>query len=291
MSSFKKSIASIAALAPFLAGCAGSTVNSGVGDRFFSRSPYYAGRFEPRDTVRMAWLPIRYQQGATQPAIFDPAAGENTPVDDLLSEMNAFLASLRVGESLSLPPGTRGSPPDVQFGCTGGDDCDGFDAMGPGDAGRMRLAIAKPSGDWVDAARGAMERANANRAVLITLEITQMWPRQRNWRGSKEVELGTNHTMDLPWLTALDRPVHVIQVTGAVLRPDGTAVRIGAEGMLARRTNLLTGAFGVQRQISNEDVEALRTARRDDLAGAPLVWQEAIRQLVGGLTGAEVRLP
>jgi hypothetical protein len=279
------------AVAPLLAGCAGSTVNSGVGDRFFSRSPYYAGRFEPRDSLRLAWLPIRFQAGATQPAIFDPAAGGNTPVDDLLTGMNAFLDSLHVGQPLSFPPGTRGSAPDVQFGCTGGEDCQGFDALGPGNAGRMRLAIARPSGDWVAAARTAMDHANANRALLITLEITQMWPRQRNFRGSKEVELGTNYTMDLPWLTALDRPVPVLQVTGAVLRPDGTAVRIGAEGMLARRTNLLTGAFGAQRLISDEDVEALRTARRDDLAGAPLVWQEAIRQLVSGLTGEDIRLP
>jgi hypothetical protein len=43
MSSSKTSITSMLAVAPLLAGCAGSTVNSGVGDRFFSRSPYYAG--------------------------------------------------------------------------------------------------------------------------------------------------------------------------------------------------------------------------------------------------------
>lgn len=286
MSRLINSIAGAVALAPLLAGCAGSTVNSGVGDRFFTRSPYYAGRFEPRDSVRLAWLPIAYQRGASQPSILDPEAGEGTPVDELLDEMNAFLDSLGVGRRVRLDGRMRGTPPDVQFGCTGGNECEGFGPGGLGDVSRTRLAVAKPSREWVDAARSAMESANANRALLITLEVTQLWPRQTNWRGSKEIELGTNHSVDLPWLTALDRPISVLQLTGAVIRPDGTAVRIGAEGLIARRTNLLTGAFGLQRLISDEDVEALRTNRREDLEGAPLVWQEAIRTLVSGVTGA-----
>ena len=32
--------------------------------------------------------------------------------------------------------------------------------------------------------------------------------------------------------------------------------------------------------MSDEDVEQLRTARRDDLPGEPLVWREGLRRLV-----------
>ena len=56
--------------------------------------------------------------------------------------------------------------------------------------------------------------------------------------------------------------------------------------MLARRTPLLVSSIGAQAMISDEDVERLRTTRRDDLPGKPLVWQVAMRHLVGELTGA-----
>ena len=62
-------------------------------------------------------------------------------------------------------------------------------------------------------------------------------------------------------------------------------MRIGAEGLMARRSNLVTSALGAQRLISDEDIEKLRTLRRDDLPGQPLVWQTALRSLVAQLTG------
>jgi len=37
--------------------------------------------------------------------------------------------------------------------------------------------------------------------------------------------------------------------------------------------------------IRNGDIERLRTLRRDDLPGQPLVWQVALRTLVSQLTG------
>jgi hypothetical protein len=79
--------------------------------------------------------------------------------------------------------------------------------------------------------------------------------------------------------------VSVVQLTGALIRPDGKAVRIGAEGMLAHRTGLVMSALGAQALISDEDVERLRTSRRSDLPGQPLVWQVALRNLVAQLTG------
>jgi hypothetical protein len=68
---------------------------------------------------------------------------------------------------------------------------------------------------------------------------------------------------------------------------DGRAVRIGAEGLVARRTPLLASSAGAQSLLTDEDVAALRTARRADLPGAPLAWQVALRTLVGELAGRE----
>jgi hypothetical protein len=69
---------------------------------------------------------------------------------------------------------------------------------------------------------------------------------------------------------------------------DGKAIRIGAEGMLARRTSLPISALGAQALITDEEVERLRTVRRQDLPGNPLVWQVSLRTLVTQLASVGV---
>jgi hypothetical protein len=43
--------------------------------------------------------------------------------------------------------------------------------------------------------------------------------------------------------------------------------------------------IGAQALITDDDVQQLRTQRREDLPGQPLVWQVALQQLVADLTG------
>ena len=57
---------------------------------------------------------------------------------------------------------------------------------------------------------------------------------------------------------------------------------------MAKRTNIALSSIGVQSLISDEDVERLRTLRREDLPGQPLVWQTALRTLVARLAGGGV---
>lgn len=123
--------------------------------------------------------------------------------------------------------------------------------------------------------------------MVLTLEIGHDWTRQVNFKGDKVVDLGTGYTVRLPWLTSLETPVGVLQLTGAVVNRDGRVVRIGAEGLLARRTALMESSIGVQALIRDEDVEALRRARREDLPGQPLVWQAALQETLARLMGAD----
>jgi hypothetical protein len=147
----------------------------------------------------------------------------------------------------------------------------------------MRLAVGRPSEEWARGAAQALGSAGADELLVLTLEVGQYWPRYTNWRGSKAVHLGTEHTTSLPWLTSMDTPVQVLQLTGALVGPDGKAIRIGAEGMLARRTPLIISGLGGQALISDEDVSALMSARREDLPGRPLVWEVALHTLLDQL--------
>ena len=273
------------------AGCAttGATFGSGVGDSFPDHAPYYAGTRAGDSTI--ALLGIRYQRGGSQSALFDPADEAGSPVAALLSDMNVYLDSL--SQAQRLPGELPGTPPDVQFGCELDvtDECTNGPAA-PFEYGspRMRLAVGRPSGEWTNALAEALTAHNAVRAIVITLEVGQYWPQQTNWRGSKAVELGTGHVAELPWLTSLETPVSVLQLTGALVSRDGRAVRIGAEGMLARRTGIIAAGLGAQALITDADVQELRTRRREDLPGSPLVWKVALRTLVERLSGPAAAL-
>ena len=282
-------ITAVALVTTALSACAGSTIGSGVGDRILEHPPWYAGDRVSADT-RIAHLPISYQRGSQNDPIFEPSGDPGTPVAALLADMNRYLDSLGVTTRVAATSGIRGTPPDVMFGCvtdaTG--DCAPDPLGAPVDVSRrtLRLAVGRPSDSWVESVRPVIaSTADASRILLITLEVGQYWTRQRNLRGSKEVELGTGYSVDVPWLTSLETPVTVLQLTGALIAPDGDAVRIGAEGLFPRRTRLLVSAIGGQELLSDADVERVRTLRRDDLSGRPLVWQAALRNLLAELTG------
>ncbi len=126
--------------------------------------------------------------------------------------------------------------------------------------------------------------AGATHLLLVTLEGGQYWPRQTGWRGSKSVELGSGYVLPLPWLTPVETPVSVLQLTGVLVGRDGRGVRIGAEGIAAQRTPLLASAVGAQRLITDEDVDRARSVRREDLPDQPLAWRAALSRLVSDLT-------
>lgn len=211
-------------------------------------------------------------------------------MERLLAEMNAELDALGATVPIVAGEKPQGTPPDVWFGCEtdASGDClerDPTKALGREGTTVLKLAVGRPSDAWTAWARGAAERAGVGGLLVLTVEIGQYFVRQVGLKGNKQVELGRGHTAALPWLTSLETPVPVLQLTGARMALDGRAVRIGAEGMLPRRTSLGLSAIGAQELITDEDVEQLRTRQREDLPGRPLVWRVALRNLVADLTG------
>lgn len=267
---------------------AGATFGSGVGDRQLEHPPWYAGRLTATEDMRIARLPIAYQRGASQASIFDPANEPESPVATLLREMNLFVDSVFGTPAIAAPGGSGMVAPNVYFGCErdGTDDCvERGDSVLGRQGTTMRLAVERPSGSWIARNAALLDSMNASHTLIITLEVGQYWPRQGGLRGSKSVELGAGHTVPLPWLTSLETPVSVLQLTGALVNRDGKAVRIGAEGLVAQQTPLVASGLGAQRLISDEDVERALSLRHSDRPGQPLVWRAAICQLLSELAG------
>ena len=285
----------VIAIVALTAACAstGATFGSGVGDAYLEHPPYYAGmQMEDvrRDSSPIAHLPIAYQRGATQPAAFDPASSSGGPVNALLNEMNRYLDSLGLSTRTAVTGGTNLVAPDVRFGCipengVPGNECQarGDSALGRGSQ-QMQLTVGRPSQNWVASVSDAMTKSGTQRVLVITLEVGEYLMRQEGLAGTKVLELGTGNKARLPWLTSLETPVAVLQLTGALMDHNGKAIRIGAEGFHARRTRLGVSAIGGQELLSDDDVNAARTARRSDLPGEPLAWQVALRELVERIT-------
>jgi hypothetical protein len=202
--------------------------------------------------------------------------------------MNRFLDSLGATARVVAKAPETGTPPDVHFGCTtdaAGDCTEEGEVEGGGANRRLQLSVGRPSEEWIAWLGATLDSTTTDHALVITLELGNYWPRQKGMSLAKEVQLGTGHSVSVPWLTSLEKPVAVVQLTGALIGRDGRAVRIGAEGMLAKRSNLALSAIGGQMLVTDEDIQSLRTLRREDLAGQPLVWQAALRGLVAQLTG------
>jgi hypothetical protein len=268
----------------------GATLNSGVGDKMLEHPPWFAGRNDPVGSQAIGHFPVAYQRGAGQSVIFEPDGGPATPMGKLLVDMNRYLDSLRGREAWDRPLPAGAVPPDVTFGCltgAGGDCLEEDDSLVGGGTDKMRLAVGRPSQPWIQYADSLGRRDSTRHSLVITVELSQYLLRQQGILGKKVLELGTRYTANFPWLTSLDTPVQVVQLTGALLGPDGRAVRIAAEGMLARRTDLLTSSIGGQNLITDAEIEQLRVQRREDLPGEPLTWQVAMRNLVLALTAGQ----
>jgi hypothetical protein len=278
-------LAHVAVLA-LTAACAtaGATYKSGVAPKSFDRPPFYAGAAPATGARRVAHFPIRYQRGAEQAAMFEPKNEAGSAAAALIAEMNAYLDSLAITTKLTPQVAESGTAPDVHFGCT--TDMSG-DCAGEGEPDRtnrkLELSVGRPSEEWIAWLGTSVDSTRHDRALLVTLELGQYWPRQKGLTIHKEVPLGSEYAISVPWLTSLEKPVAVVQLTGAVVGRDGRAVRIGAEGLMAKRSNLIMSAVGAQMLVTEDDIAQLRTMRRDDLPGAPLVWQVALRTLVSQL--------
>ena len=209
-------------------------------------------------------------------------------VAGLLAEMNRALDSLRGGRALDPGLPANAVPPDVRFGCISdpsGDCAEEGDALLAGGSQAMRLAVGRPSQAWIDWTATLRARENVTHVLVMTLEVSNYLVRQRGIAGNKEVELASEYTVNLPWLTSLETPVAVVQLTGALVGPDGRAVRIGAEGLFAKRTSLPLSSIGAQELITEDDIARLRELRREDLPGNPVVWQVALQNLSRSLAG------
>jgi len=145
------------------------------------------------------------------------------------------------------------------------------------------LHVERPTRAWQAAARELMAREALTHLLLLRVSVSQ-YPKGRRGVFAKDVQLGTGHSAPVKFLTAEDKLLEVLQVTGLLLDAEGRVLRAGAEGVLARDTPFSAQVFDIMKLLDDAALRAaLETERRPDLPGEPLSLEVAVDNLVAQL--------
>jgi len=228
------------------------------------------------------------------PAVLDPEfahslaygrrAGEFAPIVAALNGALDGQSCCRLLPAAALPAGA----PHVYFGSADGEMAppEARDQVLPHDQfPPMVMHVRRPSAAWQQAMAGLLAREGATHAILVSLGVSQ-YPKGREGAFGKQVVLGTGHEEPVRFLTAEDKLLEELQLTGVLVNAQGRVVKAGAEGILARDTPFAAQVFDVEKTLDDRTLQAvLTTERRKDLPGEPMKWQVALDNLLWQLRG------
>lgn len=148
----------------------------------------------------------------------------------------------------------------------------------------MALYLEKPSKSWKQSFSQQMAEQDADFALLMWIGLTE-YPKADIGLFKKKVVLGTGYEHEIRFLSAMDKPVEVLQLTGVLLDREGNVIRAGAEGFLHEDSPFWVQTLEAGTSIDDKAIEKLFTEeRREDLPGRPLAWKVAMDNLVDRLT-------
>ena len=141
----------------------------------------------------------------------------------------------------------------------------------------MIIHIENGSKAW----RKALE-AEAQTQYVLAINIGfAHYPKADRGMFGKKVVLGTGYEHSIRFLSAEDKPVEVLQVTGMLLDREGKILRAGAEGMFHEDSPFWVQVLEMEKSMDDNTLHRiLKEERRDDLPERPLVWQAALKNLL-----------
>lgn len=147
----------------------------------------------------------------------------------------------------------------------------------------MIIHIEKPAKEWKTALLQSLTAVNGNFLVIMNLSFAE-FPKADKGLVGKKVVLGIHYEQSLNFLTAIDKPVEVLQITGMLLDREGNILRAGSEGILAKDTPFSLQIFNIQKEIDRKAIDKLiNEERREDLPDKPLKWKVAVNNLYAKL--------
>lgn len=213
-------------------------------------------------------------------------AGREKALQPLAEAMNAYLDSLGWSKRLAGDALPEKGAPYVYVGSAEGEGAPPEAAMQRSEHDKyppMVIHILNPSGAWRTALGAAVQANQVEYVLWLKLGFSE-YPKANKGVFGKKVVLGTGYEEGIKFLSAEDKPVEVLQLTGMLLDREGNIVRAGAEGIAAKDSQFWVQVLEAQQAMSNEALhKLLHEERREELAGKPLKWQVALRNLVAQL--------
>jgi hypothetical protein len=283
----------LAGLYGALAGCAALDERAVAETHRLEDAPYYVATAQPQPAPGTCAIVL--------PVTLDPELGQAFGYAERLREFEPLLAALnarlaaRSGCVQAVIPGpTAAGPPRVYVGSAESEyaPLEAAAQRVPSDRfAPMVLHLQRPSSEWRQQVAALAGAKGAQHAIAIQLGVSQY---MKGYSGvfRKEVALGTGYRQPVKFLTAEDKPVEVLHLTGVLVDSEGRVVRAGAEGIVLRDTPFLAQTIDVTRTFGAEELRrVLDGERRNDLPGAPLKLEVALDNLVAQLTRSAVLVP
>jgi len=252
--------------------------------KVMNKAPYYDGK-KVAITGQVGLLPAEFDVRLYKAFFEDERKAALEPLLDGIDAYAGKIAGLKPLTFIDLDPEKA---PDVYMG-----NVDAFNSPttrtssgNEEDKTQMVLYRLAPSKAWKDSLLARAAKENVDYFLYITVGFGEYFMRMKNLLGSKELQLGTGNSEPSKWLSDLDAPADVLQVTGALLDKNGKIVRCGAEGIIAKKTGFLKSLVDIRDLISDEEIaHVINQDRRTDLTGEPLKWEAAVQNLVAQLLG------
>ncbi|MEQ9003495.1 MAG: hypothetical protein RIE74_08010 [Pseudomonadales bacterium] len=223
------------------------------------------------------------------PATLDPITTEHYQSDGraaalqpLLNAIDAALAGHACCDFQPTPVPAQGAP-SLYVGSVDGEHAPAGTGIEQEDHEEYPPLIAhmlKPTPAWQTQIAELAAAHGAARVVRIQVSFTQFPKADKGFFG-KKVVLGTHHEQDIRLLSAVDKPVEVLALTGVVVDSRGEVLRGGVEGIAGYDAPFLVQVLEMGRDIDPTAIDRLvNEERRADLPGTPLKWQAALDQLL-----------
>ncbi len=146
------------------------------------------------------------------------------------------------------------------------------------------LHLDKPSKKWRDDFSKQFSETDGNYFLMIWIGFSE-YPKADKGIFKKKVVLGTGYEREIRFLSAIDKPVEVLQITGVLLDKKGNVVRAGAEAFFHEDTPFWVQVLEMSKSIDDKSLHnVILEEKRDDLPGNPLAWKVAVHHLLHQLT-------
>jgi hypothetical protein len=281
----------VLAAAVLVSGCAALDERAVAQTQRLEEGEFYAyvGDGVRQDVDPAVLLPVALDPELTTSLGYGQRSAEFAPLVAAMNERLQGLGCCRYVTGAALPP----TAPWVYVGSADGEfaPAEAQEQVSPHDRfPPMVMHVRKPSSAWSEAMAGLLAREGARYAVVVSLGVSQ-YPKGRAGAFGKKVVLGTGYQEPVEFLTAEDKLLEVLQLTGVLVDAQGRVVRAGAEGILARDTPFAAQVLDVSKVLDDRTLERVLTReRRKDLPGDPLKWEVALGNLLAQLRGNRAAL-